>query len=161
MQTVIVSATKRLGATGSASSINWQIRSEHRARVVGVDRRDPAGMTGVPGLDELEGSNAASDLADDDSIRSGAERVHDRAVPTVDGLLDPELQLVRGRALKLAQILDDVEAVFVAVAISSRMAFVSVVFRASRAADEDVGAARGRRRESESAWPREMMPRAT
>ena len=84
---------------------------EHGAGVVGVDGGEPTRVPGVPRLDELEGGRPSPDLADDDPVWPRPERVHDGSLPTVDGFLDEDLELVRRGALELAHVLDDVEPV--------------------------------------------------
>ena len=84
---------------------------EHPACVVGVDGGDAAGVACVPGLGQLEGGRPSPDLSDHDSIGPRAKRVEDGPLPTVDRLLDEDLELVLGGALQLPHVLDDVEAV--------------------------------------------------
>ena len=75
-----------------------------------MDRADPAGMSGVPCLEQRQGL-AAADLADDDAIRPAAHRRFQQLLHG-DGAGRPERQDVLGGALQLRRVLDDDQAVF-------------------------------------------------
>jgi hypothetical protein len=71
---------------------------------------EAAGVAGVPRLDQLEGA-AVADFADDDPVGAEAHGVHDRTLPGVDGGLNQNLDSVRGSALELPVVLDQVHQV--------------------------------------------------
>ena len=106
----MVSAISARGTVTTASWIELLEAAQSAQRRAGVDRADAAGMAGAPGLEQVERLGAAH-LADRDAIGPQPQRRAHEIGERGDAVLGAQRHQVRRRALQLARVLDQHDAV--------------------------------------------------
>ena len=134
--------------------------AQRAERGAGVDRADPAGMAGAPGLQQIEGFRAAH-LADRDAVGPQPQRRADEIGQRGDAILGPQRHEIGGGALQLARILDQDDAVGGRSDLGQQRIGERGLAGRGAAGDEDVRARGDGGIESASAWLDDMIPAAT
>ena len=125
-----------------------------------MQRADPAGMAGAPGLEEIERLGAAH-LADRDAVGPQPQRGADEIGERGRAFLGAQRNEVGRGALQLARILDQHHAVAGLGDLGQQRVDQRGLAGRGAAGDEDVLARRATAMRSNSAWPPVMMPAST